>query len=40
MFVILHIGLQQSHMYANIDITPHLRQSGILEKSEYKSAIT
>ena len=40
MFVILRIGLKQSHMYANIDIRPHLRRSGILETSEFKSAIT
>ena len=30
-----YIGLKQSHMYTNIDISQRLRQSGILEKSEY-----
>ena len=33
-------GLKQSHMYANIDASPRLRQSGILETSECESVIS
>ena len=32
--VYINIGLKQSHVYANIDTSPQLRQSGILETSE------
>ena len=31
---VLAIGLKESHTYANIDTSPRLRQSGILETSE------
>ena len=37
---ITYIGLKQSHMYANIDISPRLRKSGIVETSECKSVIS